>query len=145
MTAKTKVLVEKPTGRMEPAIPVTAKARIPVKKPTGKPTGKSTGRMEHQSSGEGNGGNEDVHLLFSKSKSIGRRNQTDQSDSEQEDSVQVRKTRRKEPAPKSTAPSTTQATQKTAKTNRAQVDNPEPKRSARTTKLTYKVNYMQRQ
>ncbi|KAG1784989.1 uncharacterized protein HD556DRAFT_1451152 [Suillus plorans] len=85
MTAKTKVPVEKLTGRMEPAVLVTAKARVLVKKLTSKPTGKSTGRMEHQSSGEGNEGNEDVHLLFSKSKSIGRRNRTDQSDSEQED------------------------------------------------------------
>ncbi|KAG2048428.1 hypothetical protein BDR06DRAFT_1072547 [Suillus hirtellus] len=72
MTAKTMVPVEKPTGMIEPAIPATAMARVPVKKPTSKPTGKSTRRMEHQSSGEGNGGNEDVHFLFSKSKAIGR-------------------------------------------------------------------------
>ncbi|KAG2339240.1 hypothetical protein BDR05DRAFT_1003504 [Suillus weaverae] len=145
MTAKTKVPVEKLTGMIEPAIPATAKARIPVKKTTGKPTGKSNRTMEHPSSGEGNGGNEDIHLPFSTSTSIGWRNRTDQSDSEQEDSVWVRKMHRKEPTPKSTAPSMTQATHKTRKTPGAQVDHPEPKRSARTTKVSYKVNYMQRQ
>ncbi|KAG2347674.1 hypothetical protein BDR05DRAFT_996755 [Suillus weaverae] len=145
MTAKTKVPVEKLTGMIEPAIPATAKARIPVKKTTGKPTGKSNRTMEHPSSGEGNGGNEDIHLPFSTSTSIGWRNRTDQSDSEQEDSVWVRKMHRKEPTPKSTAPSMTQATHKTRKTPGAQVDHPEPKRSARTTKVPYKVNYMQRQ
>ncbi|KAG2130806.1 uncharacterized protein EDB93DRAFT_1255696 [Suillus bovinus] len=102
-TAKTKVLVKTPTGRMElesrkPTRRVeqesnnegedsdegagygmrsgltTAKTSVPVEKPTGKPTRKTTGRMEHQSSRERNVGDEEVQLLPSKSKSIGRQN-----------------------------------------------------------------------
>ncbi|KAG2143571.1 uncharacterized protein EDB93DRAFT_1251984 [Suillus bovinus] len=173
-TAKTKVPVKTPTGRMELESRkltrwveqesnnegkdsdegagygtrsglTTAKTSVPVEKPTGKPTRKTTKRMEHQSSRGRNVGDEEVQLLPSKSKSIGRQNQAVQSDSEQEDAVPVRKMRRKEPTPKSTAPSTTQATHKTRKTTKAQIDNPEPKSSARTTKVSYKVNYMQRQ
>ncbi|KAG2141445.1 uncharacterized protein EDB93DRAFT_1252586 [Suillus bovinus] len=173
-TAKTKVPVKTPTRRMEPESRkptrqveqesnnegedsdegagygmrsglTTAKTSVPVEKPTSKPTRKTTGRMEHQSSHERNVGDEEVQLLPSKSKSIGRRNRAVQSDSEQEDAVPVRKMHGKEPTPKSMAPSTMQATCKTRKTTKAQIDNMEPKRSARTTKVSYKVNYMQRQ
>ncbi|KAG2100191.1 uncharacterized protein F5147DRAFT_655632 [Suillus discolor] len=58
--------------------------------------------------------------------------------------VWLKEMSQKIPAPKLTAPSTTQATDKKTKRHGAQVDNTEPKRSTRTAKVSYKVNYMQR-
>ncbi|KAG2105024.1 uncharacterized protein F5147DRAFT_775344 [Suillus discolor] len=59
--------------------------------------------------------------------------------------IQMKETRNKIPAPEQTAPSTTQATGKKAKRDGAQVHNPEPKQSTKTAKMSYKVNYMQRE
>ncbi|KAG2148163.1 uncharacterized protein EDB93DRAFT_1250224 [Suillus bovinus] len=49
------------------------------------------------------------------------------------------------PVPKPTAACTTKVTNKKTKRGGAQVDNPEPKWSTRTAKVSYKVNYMQRE
>ncbi|KAG2336397.1 hypothetical protein BDR05DRAFT_1005907 [Suillus weaverae] len=57
---------------------------------------------------------------------------------------QKQKSSQKIPASKSTAPATTQGTGKKTQTDRAHIDNPEPKCSTRASKVSYKVNYMQR-
>ncbi|KAG1887947.1 uncharacterized protein F5891DRAFT_987955 [Suillus fuscotomentosus] len=256
VTAKTRVLVQKPTGRLtgkssgkstsrvEPEsssegedgegegendearsppskLKLTGKPKstgkpgkavqsIPVKKPpaksTGKSSGKPAGRVEVESSGEeenGDEGNAEVQSPPPECQSIGKRSRAIKfhpeedsgplvkksksnvigrnialeddagtpsaesssnhstaplppktasrssfvgpaSASQMKKSGQKQKSSQKIPAPKPTAPATTQGTGKKTQTDGAHIDKPEPKRSTRAAKVSYKVNYMQR-